>query len=307
MNNRMGRLKFAIRILLNYGSDKNCPFCQSTKTDLIARKVVILQLRRCKSCGLMFRWPKEDPGFSERFYQDSYQQVGTTDLPDPVILKTFIANNFAAAPREFADQIGVLKTFLPQGRVLDFGCSWGYGVYQLKRAGYDAFGFDISRPRAEFGRRELGVEILDKLEDLQQIPSQSVDGVFASHVLEHLHSLKEIFEFFARILKPSGVVFIMVPNSAGKKARELGVRWQSMINEKHTLALDGNFFEVNMAPFGFDVSSFSDTQDATTIQRTLDRKGQLSTEGEELRVIGRRCPQRQNESGVALDKITTGY
>jgi hypothetical protein len=81
----------------------------------------------------------------------------------------------------------------------------------------------------------------------------------------------------------------MVPNSAGKKARELGVRWQSMINEKHTLALDGKFFQVNMAPFGFDVWSFSDTQDATTIRRTLDRKDQLSTEGEELRVIGRRC------------------
>jgi hypothetical protein len=111
----------------------------------------------------MFRWPKEDPGFSERFYQDSYHEVGTTELPDPVTLKTFIANNFAGSPRDIADQVGVLKTFLPQGRVLDFGCSWGYGVYQLKRAGYDAFGFDISRPRAELGRRELGVEILDKL------------------------------------------------------------------------------------------------------------------------------------------------
>jgi hypothetical protein len=159
----MRRLKFATRILLNYGSDKNCPFCQSTNTDLIARKDVILQLRRCKLCGLMFRWPKEDPGFSERFYQDSYHEVGTTELPDPVTLKTFIANNFAGSPRDIADQVGVLKTFLPQGRVLDFGCSWGYGVYQLKRAGYDAFGFDISRPRAELGRRELGVEILDKL------------------------------------------------------------------------------------------------------------------------------------------------
>ena len=107
--NRMGRLQFAIRILLNYGSDKNCPFCRSTKTDLIARKDVILPLRRCKSCGLMFRWPKEDPGFSERFYQDSYRQVGTTDLPDPVMLKTFIASNFAGAPRDIAGQIGVLK------------------------------------------------------------------------------------------------------------------------------------------------------------------------------------------------------
>jgi 2-polyprenyl-3-methyl-5-hydroxy-6-metoxy-1,4-benzoquinol methylase len=77
-------------------------------------------------------------------------------------------------------------------------------------------------------------------------------------VLEHLLSLKEIFELFARILKPGGVVFIMVPNSGGKKARDLGIRWQAMINEKHTLALEGGFFEKNMTPFGFNVRAFSD-------------------------------------------------
>jgi SAM-dependent methyltransferase len=283
------RLAFATRILLNYGSDKNCPFCQSEKTDLIGRKNLILQLRKCQACSLMFRWPKEAPGFSEKFYQDSYQEVGhTTELPDAATLNTFIANNFAGSPKDFADQIGVLKTFLPRGRVLDFGCSWGYGIYQLKQAGYDAFGFEISRPRAELGRRHLGVEILDRLEDLQHIPSQSVDGIFASHVLEHLLSLKEIFELFARILKPGGVVFIMVPNSGGKKARELGVLWDTMINEKHTLALEGGFFEKNMTPFGFKVRAFSDGCNVADLPSAVANDGPLSLDGEELRVIGLR-------------------
>lgn len=283
----MSRLSFATRILLNYGSDKSCPFCHSEQTDLVARKNLILQLRRCQACHLMFRWPKEAPGFSEKFYQDSYQEVGhTTELPDPDTLKSFIVNNFAGSPKDFADQIAVLKAFLPQGRVLDFGCSWGYGIYQLKQAGYDAFGFEISRPRAELGRRQLGVEILDKLEDLEHIPSHSVDGIFASHVLEHLLSLKEIFELFARILKPGGVVFIMVPNSGGEKARNLGVRWPSMINEKHTLALEGEFFEKNMAGFGFKVRAFSDRCKVEDLRGAVDTNGPLSLDGEELRVIG---------------------
>ena len=285
----MSRLTFVTRILLNYRSDKNCPFCNSAKTDLVARKNLILHLRKCQACGLMFRWPKETPGFSEKFYQNSYQEVSfTTELPDQSTLDGFIAKNFAGSPKDFADQISVLKTFLPQGRVLDFGCSWGYGIYQLKQAGYDAFGFEISRPRAELGRRQLGVEILDKLDDLQHIPSQSVDGIFASHVLEHLLSLKEIFELFARILKPGGVVFIMVPNSGGKKARDLGIHWQAMINEKHTLALDGNFFEKNMAPFGFAVRAFSDVCNVAELRSAIDHNEPLSLEGEELRVIGLR-------------------
>jgi SAM-dependent methyltransferase len=283
----VSRLTFAARILMNYGSDKNCPFCHSEKTELVERKNKILQLRRCQACGLMFRWPKEAPSFSEKFYQDSYQEVGnTTELPDPATLKTYIANNFAGSPKDFAEQIHVLKTFLPQGRVLDFGSSWGYGIHQLKQAGYDAFGFEISRPRAELGRRELGVEILDRLEDLEHIPSQSVDGIFASHVLEHLLSLKEIFELFARILKPGGVVFIMVPNSGGKKARELGVRWQAMINEKHTLALEGGFFEKNMPSYGFKVRAFSDGCIIADLPDAVANDKPLSLDGEELRVIG---------------------
>jgi SAM-dependent methyltransferase len=237
----------------------------------------------------MFRWPKETPSFAEKFYQDSYKEVRfTTELPDPATLKGFIANNFAGSPIDFVEQIGLFKTFLQQGRVLDFGCSWGYGVYQLTQAGYDAFGFEISRPRAELGRSELGVTIIDDLESLNYIPPQSVDGIFASHVLEHLLSLKEIFELFARILKPGGVVFIMVPNSGGKIARELGVRWKAMINEKHMLALDGKFFEKNLPSFGFDVWAFSDTQDAAAICTTSNRNDELSTEGQELRIIARR-------------------
>lgn len=288
----MGRLSFVTRILLNYGSDKNCPFCNSPKTNLLARKNLLLQLRKCESCDLMFRWPKETPGFAEKFYQNDYQEVSfTTELPDEATLNSFIANNFAGSPKDFADQISILKTFVPGGRVLDFGSSWGYGVYQLKQAGYEAFGFEISRPRAEMGRGKLGVEILDQLEDLEQIPSHSVDGIFASHVLEHLLSLKEIFEFFARVLKPGGVVFIMVPNSGGQKARDMGIRWQAMINEKHTLALEGKFFEKNMAPFGFDVWAFSDTENQATLRNRIDQKSALSIDGEELRVIGLRVAQ----------------
>jgi len=274
---------------MQYGSEKSCPFCQSAHTELSARKHLILHLRKCLDCGLRYRWPKETPGFSEKFYQDDYQEVSfTTELPDSATLQQFIANNFVGSPKDFSVQIAVLKEFLPQGRVLDFGCSWGYGAYQLKQYGYDAFGFEISRPRAELGRRELGIEILDQLDDLEKIPTASLDGIYASHVLEHLLSLKEIFTFFARVLKPGGVVIIFVPNGGGKSARELGVGWKTLINEKHILALDGAFFEKNLTPFGFDVTALSDPYHPAEIRTAVENHTPLSQEAEELMVIARR-------------------
>jgi SAM-dependent methyltransferase len=285
----MSRLSFATRMLLSSFSDKKCPNCDSAHTEMISRKRLILHLRRCKECGIMFRWPKEDPAFSEKFYQKSYAEASyTTDLPDPVTLQRFLQNNFVGSPKDFAEPIGVMKEMLPQGRVLDFGSSWGYGTYQLRQAGYDAFGFEISQPRAKHGRSELGVDIIDSLEELYNLPPQSVDGIFASHVLEHLSSLKETFALFGRIVKPGGVVLVMVPNAGGKKARELGVAWPTLINEKHTLALDGKFFRKNLTNFGFKVLTLSDPYHPQEIRTAFANGGCLPEEGEELMVIGQR-------------------
>jgi SAM-dependent methyltransferase len=285
----MSNAAFAVRVLQNYGSDKNCPFCDSADTVLMERKKVILHLRRCQSCGLMYRWPKSTASFAERYYQDDYAEANiTTEMPEAGVLRDLIATNFAGSARDFHDQLAVLKQFLPGGRVLDFGCSWGYGTFQLRSAGYEVFGFEISRPRAEFGRRELGLEIMDQLEDLDKIPTESVDGIFASHVLEHLLSLKETFANFARILKPNGILMVLVPNGGGKAARELGVRWSMLINEKHTLALDGKFFEKNLTPYGFEVRTTADPYDPDAIGAAVRGHGPLEAEGMELMAIARR-------------------
>lgn len=289
----MRKVDFALRIMRNYASDKNCPFCESDQTELTQRKHLLLHLRSCRHCGLRFRWPKEIPEFNEKFYQNSYKESGyTTDLPDSATLKRFVAENFADSPKDFSSQIAVLKELLPNGRVLDFGCSWGYGTYQLAHAGYDAFGFEISHPRAALGRDHLGVRIIDDLEALHGLAPQSVDGIFASHVLEHITSLHGIFELFAKILRPGGIAVIMVPNGGSRPARELGVGWPPLINEKHTLALDRNFFEKNMSPFGFQVTTLSDPYHAEEIRAAIQQNRRLGAEGEELMVIARRSMEQ---------------
>ena len=75
--------------------------------------------------------------------------------------------NFSGTPRDINTWIGVLQFLRPGGRVLDFGCSWGYGTYQLRQAGFDAVGFEVSRPRAKFGREKLGLNIIDSFDELK--------------------------------------------------------------------------------------------------------------------------------------------
>jgi SAM-dependent methyltransferase len=285
----MRRLKFLTRILLSYTTNRRCPYCDSPKTQLVGRKNCVLQLRQCSVCDLRFRWSKETAGFLERFYQEAYKETGfTTDLPDRQLLGEYLAAGFAGSPKDFSASIGVLKKILPSGCVLDFGCSCGYGVYKLNRAGYDAVGFEISKPRAEHGRRVLHVEIIDSFPALDSLADSSFDGIYASHVLEHLQSLKEVFTFFASVLRPDGVAMMLVPNCGGKMAHELGTQWGPMINEKHTLALDGEFFLRNMPQFGFQVQVLSDPYDQSRVDAVITHEASAPVDGDELMVIAKR-------------------
>jgi hypothetical protein len=78
-------------------------------------------------------------------------------------------------------------------------------------------------------------------------------AIVASHVLEHLPDLSDVFERFSALLGYGGSLLLFVPNCGGRNARELGVNWGPMCCEKHPLALDSAFFERVLPQHGFSV------------------------------------------------------
>jgi len=291
----MARINFLIRVLSAYleSQDKNCPYCGSEDTWIIGRKRIVLQLRKCSNCSLMFRWPKDTIKFNRTFYQKAYKQNGlTTDLPDLALLDRLEKTKFTGSEKDFSEKIVILRAFVPEGKVLDFGCSWGYATFQLQQSGYDAVGFEISKPRAEFGRSHLGIKIIDEYSLLDKLPSSSFDVIFSSHVLEHLRTLKGVFERFSALLRPGGVLLLFVPNCGGEKARKLGVNWGPMVCEKHPLALDQAFFKAVLPKYGFAVQTFSNPYDLEEIRMcTLHDQIPCDPRGDELMV----CARKTNE------------
>lgn len=287
----MSKTRFLFRVLRAYleRQDKTCPCCDNSDTSVIGRKYLILQLRKCPVCNLMFRWPKDTPEFNKSFYQDRYQQVGlTTELPDLESLKQLTASNFCGTDKDFSEKIAVLKELVPQGRVLDFGCSWGYATYQLRHAGYDVFGFEISKPRAEFGRDFLKINILDDYGSLDQ-HRNSFDVIFSSHVLEHLPNFNGVFERFSALLKPEGILLLFIPNCGGDNASKLGVNWGPMVCEKHPQALDRIFFETILPKYGFAAKTFSEPYDLAEIRSSMSKHSSpREPRGDELMVFAKR-------------------
>jgi 2-polyprenyl-3-methyl-5-hydroxy-6-metoxy-1,4-benzoquinol methylase len=223
--------------------DQSCPYCGTTQTSVLGHKYFLVQLRKCQNCGLMFRFPKDKPAESNLYYQLDYQQQGlTTNLPDNTELQRLLDTSFKNTSKDLSQKINLVKSYISKGKALDYGCSWGYGVWQLNQAGYETIGFEISLPRTEFGRKYLGVDIIDRQAELENLPDESFDLIFTNHVLEHLPDISQIFSLFWRLLKAGGILTIIVPNcNACDTPSGFKQKQQIAFGEKHTIAFDSNF------------------------------------------------------------------
>jgi 2-polyprenyl-3-methyl-5-hydroxy-6-metoxy-1,4-benzoquinol methylase len=234
----------------------------------------------------MFRWPKETSDWNVSFYRNRYREGLVTELPDRREPRAAMELLPDEAARWFAPKLAVLRALVPAGRVLDYGSSWGYCTLQLKATGYDAVGFEISKPRANFGNARLGLNILHDPDALERYAGY-FDVILASHVLEHLPSLFGVFDRFRLLLKPTGALLVFVPNCEGRNARKLGARWGPMCCEKHPLAFEASFFEGILPQHGFpSVGTFSDPYDPPVIARLLaaSRRASGDLSGDELMV-----------------------
>ena len=144
-----------------------CPDCGASGGSVVDRKFLVTKLIRCPGCSPLSRRPTDPPGFADRPYRAAYRQSGVTDLPSPNELAEMLQTGFRDTPFCLESKIRVLQRLgaAPRARVFDFGCSWGYGTWQLQRAGFDAFGYEVNPVMSVFARNELGLQTIPLVRD----------------------------------------------------------------------------------------------------------------------------------------------
>ena len=282
------KLAFLQRVLWGIlaGQPRACPYCgESSCLKLIGRKKLLLEVLRCSSCALIFRYPAETANGNFSYYQNEYKVAAVTNLPSEHDLERLIRTDFAGSPLDYTSKIQALQALKPSGRVLDFGCSWGYVVHQLSRHGYQSAGFEISRERGAFGREKLGLQIFDSVRDLNRLGESAFDIIFTNHVLEHLPAPKETLELFSRLLADDGLLFLIGPNFTGANARS-GLFWD-WIGTDHPLAPTDEFLKTVLPRNGFqDVACGSGPFGERLVQLLRRREfNALDVEGDELLVM----------------------
>ncbi len=171
----------------------------------------------------------------------SYRQGFTSDTPTDEALAQLVAKNFAGSEKDYTNYLNVLSALGGKrgDRLLDFGCSWGYGSYQMKKYGYDVVAFEISKPRCRYAREKLGVKAYDLLDDLKE---GNFDIFFSAHVLEHVPAIADVFAYAQKKLKKGGLFVAFTPNGSETYRSRADGAWNQLWNMVHPNFLDDRFY-----------------------------------------------------------------
>jgi SAM-dependent methyltransferase len=285
----ISKLRYSKRMLRHrlLGQPRVCPYCgPGSPVKRLRRKKLIVDILQCGKCRLIFRWPMDTPEEINVHYDRQYAEAAPqVRLPAPEDLPELLRKDFTPLFADVIHKIRVLRAFKPSGRVLDYGCSWGYATSLFRKYGYDAVGFEISKRRAAYAREHLGAPVIDSLPELESLPAGSFDVIYSNHVLEHLPAIGSTLALFARLLRDDGIAFHILPNFSGGLARS-GL-WVSWIGEDHPIGPTVEFFERAFPDAGFRRLQFAsspfDERMRSSIGEPRDRQSQL--DGEELLVL----------------------
>ncbi len=188
---------------------------------------------------------------SRNFYATgAYRQGFTTDLPDEVDLECLRATNFLDSPKDYTVYISLLHALLlrPGDCLFDFGCSWGYGSYQLKRHGFRVTAHEISAARLAYAAGRLGIDLFDDFDLLESGHPlfESFDCFFSAHVLEHVTQPRQVVEWAEKLLRPGGIFVSFTPNGS-EAHRRSNPRWNKLWGEVHPNLIDDRFLRRTFA------------------------------------------------------------
>ena len=118
------------------------------------------------------------------------------------------------------------------GRYLDIGCGLGEMVAAMARLGVDAEGVEPGAPAVERARG-LGLKVFHGTLHEARYPDETFDSVSMYHVLEHTPDPIEVLAECRRILKPSGEIFVGVPNFDSLVRGWIGWNWPGIDPPRH--------------------------------------------------------------------------
>ena len=244
MLTRKQKIKYLFDSLLGFGQKVQCTYCKSEDCKEIDRKYLVTKLMECQSCHLYFRYPVDKKSENENFYQTAYQESDkiTTDLPDTSSLEKMKNDGFNIGSKNADRYLDLFARLFPTDkslRIIDYGSSWGYTSYQFKQAGHEVQGYEISKSRALYGIKNLGVDICMD----ENLLRQENHIFFSSHVIEHHPDITSMIRLAKSLLIDGGYFIALCPNGSPSFRQKNQETFHRFWGKVHPNYLNADFYK----------------------------------------------------------------
>ncbi len=198
LDRRTGKLKKSLE------RHVKCPVCRLDDTSFAFEKDGFTYVK-CLECGMLYINPQLDEDKIRAQYRSLPSQNYWIE-----VLQT--ERQLKYDTKKFRGALEDMMMFAEPGKLLDIGCNLGIFLDLARKKGWDAHGVELNEKARAVAEKKFGLDIYGKpLEELDLEP-ESFDVITLWEVLEHLTNPRDILEQAHRLLKPNGMIVILVPN-----------------------------------------------------------------------------------------------
>jgi len=223
----------------------DCAVCGATSLRPKLEKDGI-EILECRSCGLAFWVPDPDFRPESLYAADYFEGTGRGHgYGDYGSLEVALRANFSKRLGSAA--------LRPGARLLDLGAAFGFGVSEAARAGFGAFGLELSRSAAR--RAAVAAPGAIVAANALRLPfgTASLEIVTLWDVLEHLPDPAAVLGEIARVLVPDGRLLLTTGDVGSLAARILGARWHLYTLPEHLFFFSRRSLRVLLEGAGFEI------------------------------------------------------
>lgn len=168
------------------------------------------QIVQCKNCGLVYTNSRPLTEYLEKGYREAkdleyVQEDSSRSINAHLSLST-------------------IKKYVSEGKLLDIGCSTGFFL-NAARIDFEVVGLELSRWAVDFARTKLKLKVFNENLNSVGFENDSFDVITLIDVIEHLPNPMDTLKEINRILKPSGIIYIVTPNINSLSAKILRGKW----------------------------------------------------------------------------------
>jgi 2-polyprenyl-3-methyl-5-hydroxy-6-metoxy-1,4-benzoquinol methylase len=217
-----------------------CNLCGNTYAKPIPFRYLFkgryLDAVKCTKCSLISIYPQPTPQEIAEMYSDDYFTVADnkTHHGDNAYIESIKKTDYSVTIKFIRNQV-------KSGNILDIGCATGKLLNELKKVGYKVTGIELSKFAAEYGRKEYGINIINKPYDNlllgNDLKENSMDCIYMGDVLEHFTNPSEAMKLSVKILKKGGILITHVPGTLNLISSRLAFIFYRLTGAQKTMTL----------------------------------------------------------------------